>query len=159
MLQICREGQLTHLFFPGRVGRGYGPDWTLVFVVSPAPTGPPPRKKLGFPFSFDFSRPPDCADRSVSSRHYGRNLPPGLGCLPDPKYAKSVKNIIYYLFTLLTRIPFVGRIPIPRFGQCPIPSLHIPEGEVLCNGHTCSEHLTKVMEWPAIVYDIRFLTC
>ena len=25
---------LTHLFFPGRVGRGYGPDWTL--VVSPA---------------------------------------------------------------------------------------------------------------------------
>ena len=31
---ICREGQLTHLFFPGRVGRGYGPDWTLV-VVSP----------------------------------------------------------------------------------------------------------------------------
>ena len=31
---ICREGQLTHLFFPGRVGRGYGPDWTL--VVSPA---------------------------------------------------------------------------------------------------------------------------
>ena len=36
MLQfICREGQLTHLFFPGRVGRGYGPDWTLA-VVSPA---------------------------------------------------------------------------------------------------------------------------
>ena len=24
-----------HLFFPGRVGRGYGPGWTLV-VVSPA---------------------------------------------------------------------------------------------------------------------------
>ena len=24
-----------HLFFPGRVGRGYGPGWTL--VVSPAP--------------------------------------------------------------------------------------------------------------------------
>ena len=34
---VCREGQLTHLFFPGRVGRGYGPDWTL--VVSPAPIG------------------------------------------------------------------------------------------------------------------------
>ena len=43
--KVCREGQLTHLFFPGRVGRGYGPDWTLVFVVSPAPTGPPPRTK------------------------------------------------------------------------------------------------------------------
>ena len=37
-MYICREGQLTHLFFPGRVGRGYGPHWTLVFVVSPAPS-------------------------------------------------------------------------------------------------------------------------
>ena len=36
-IYICREGQLTHLFFPGRVGRGYGPDWTLV-VVSPCPS-------------------------------------------------------------------------------------------------------------------------
>ena len=35
---ICREGQLTHLFFPGRVGRGYGSEWTLV-VVSPALMG------------------------------------------------------------------------------------------------------------------------
>ena len=33
-LFICREGQLTHLFFPGRVGRGYGPDWTV--AVSPS---------------------------------------------------------------------------------------------------------------------------
>ena len=40
-MNVCREGQLTHLFFPGRVGQGYGPDWTLVFVfvVSPAPIG------------------------------------------------------------------------------------------------------------------------
>ena len=37
--EVCREGQLTHSFFPGRVGRGYGPDWTLVFVVSLAPIG------------------------------------------------------------------------------------------------------------------------
>ena len=37
-MYICREGQLTHLFFPGRVGRGYGPEWTLV-VVSPALMG------------------------------------------------------------------------------------------------------------------------
>ena len=35
---ICREGQLTHLFFPGRVGRGYGPEWTLAVVVSPCPS-------------------------------------------------------------------------------------------------------------------------
>ena len=35
MYYICREGQLTHLFFPGRVGQGYGPDWTL--AVSPDP--------------------------------------------------------------------------------------------------------------------------
>ena len=33
---VCGEGQITHLFFPGRVGRGYGPDWTLA-VVSPTP--------------------------------------------------------------------------------------------------------------------------
>ena len=32
---VCREGHPTHLFFPGRVGRGYGPEWTLA-VVSPA---------------------------------------------------------------------------------------------------------------------------
>ena len=32
---VCREGQLTHLFFPGCVGRGYGLEWTLVVVVSP----------------------------------------------------------------------------------------------------------------------------
>ena len=38
---VCREGQLTHFFFPGRVGRGYGSDWTLavVVVVSPALSG------------------------------------------------------------------------------------------------------------------------
>ena len=36
-IYICREGQLTHLFFPGRVGRGYGPDWTLVVVVVVSP--------------------------------------------------------------------------------------------------------------------------
>ena len=34
---ICREGQLTHLFFPGRVGRGYGPGWTV--AVLPALSG------------------------------------------------------------------------------------------------------------------------
>ena len=34
---ICREGQLTHLFFPGRVGRGYGSEWTLVVVVVVSP--------------------------------------------------------------------------------------------------------------------------
>ena len=46
--QICREGQLMHLFFPGRVGRGYGPDWTLaVVVVSPALRGPGPGPSSG----------------------------------------------------------------------------------------------------------------
>ena len=48
------------------------------------------KNKSGFPFSFDFSWPPDCADRSVSSRRYGRNSPAALGCLPDPKYQKYV---------------------------------------------------------------------
>ena len=35
-LHVCREGQLTHLFFPVRVGRGYGPGWTVAVVVSPS---------------------------------------------------------------------------------------------------------------------------
>ena len=58
---ICRDGQLTHLFFPGRVGRGYGPGWTLVVVSPPqkvtflkndfpspemVPRGPGPQKYL-----------------------------------------------------------------------------------------------------------------